>query len=201
MTAASQAAIKRRLEAAALACSQRGSRLTLLRRAVLELILNAEGPVTAYQLLDQLKKKHKGAAPPTIYRALDFLLDNELIHKVESLSAFIPCIDAGNHSLSVQLPNSRSRRFRRRSTGPPRGKVFDPAARSSKSRESARLARPRRPERGPFAPLPWSIFRRSGHRFGAESATRPRNPEHVPMPLDRNMLWYSAPTLWRCAAA
>jgi len=103
MTATNQAAIKRRLEAAALACSQRGSRLTLLRRAVLELILKAEGPVTAYQLLDQLKKKHKGAAPPTIYRALDFLLDNELIHKVESLSAFIPCIDAGNHSLSVQF--------------------------------------------------------------------------------------------------
>jgi Fur family zinc uptake transcriptional regulator len=103
MAVKGRAAIKRRLDAAVLACAQRGSRLTVLRRAVLELILMAEGPVTAYQLLDQLKKKHKGAAPPTIYRALDFLLDNELIHKVESLSAFIPCIDAGNHSLSVQF--------------------------------------------------------------------------------------------------
>ena len=103
MAVQGRAAIKRRLDAAVLACAQRGSRLTILRRAVLELILMAEGPVTAYQLLDQLKKKHKGAAPPTIYRALDFLLDNELIHKVESLSAFIPCIDAGNHSLSVQF--------------------------------------------------------------------------------------------------
>jgi len=103
MAAKSEVAIKKRLEAAALACSQHGTRLTALRRAVLELILMAEGPLTAYQLLDQLKKKHKAAAPPTIYRALDFLLDNELIHKVESLSAFIPCIDAGGHSLSVQF--------------------------------------------------------------------------------------------------
>ena len=103
MAVKGQAAIKARLDAAALACAQHGSRLTTLRRAVLALILKAEGPVTAYQLLDQLKKKHKGAAPPTIYRALDFLMDNELIHKVESLSAFIPCIDAGNHSLSVQF--------------------------------------------------------------------------------------------------
>jgi len=103
MAVKGQAAIRSRLDAAALACSRHGSRLTTLRRAVLELILKAEGPVTAYQLLDQLKKKHKGAAPPTIYRALDFLMDNELIHKVESLSAFIPCIDAGNHSLSVQF--------------------------------------------------------------------------------------------------
>lgn len=98
-----QGAIKKRLDAAALACSRHGARLTQLRRAVLELILLADGPVTAYQLLDKLKQKHKAAAPPTIYRALDFLLDNELIHKVESLSAFIPCIDAGSHSLSVQF--------------------------------------------------------------------------------------------------
>jgi len=60
------------------------------------LILEAEGPLTAYQLLDRLKETRKGAVPPTIYRALDFLLEQRLIHKLERLNAFIPCTENGH---------------------------------------------------------------------------------------------------------
>jgi len=77
-------------------CAGSGAQLTPLRRHVLALILAADGPLTAYQLLDRLKETRKGAAPPTIYRALDFLLDQRLIHKVERLNAFIPCIETGH---------------------------------------------------------------------------------------------------------
>jgi Fur family transcriptional regulator, zinc uptake regulator len=87
-----------RLEAAILACSERGTRLTALRREVLTLILAAEGPITAYQLLDRLKETNRSAVPATIYRALDFLLRNGLIHKIESLSAFVPCTEASGHA-------------------------------------------------------------------------------------------------------
>lgn len=73
-------------------CRARGLRLTPTRRRVLELILAADGPVKAYDLLDQLKRERPGAAPPTIYRALDFLLENHFIHRLETLNAFVSCI-------------------------------------------------------------------------------------------------------------
>ncbi len=72
-------------------CRQRGLRLTPTRRRVLELIVQADGPVKAYELLDQLKSEQPRAAPPTVYRALDFLLDNHFIHRLESLNAFVCC--------------------------------------------------------------------------------------------------------------
>ena len=73
-------------------CDRRGAQLTELRRKVLGLVLESRKPTGAYDLLDQLRALHKGAAPPTVYRALDFLLEQGLIHKVERLSAFIGCV-------------------------------------------------------------------------------------------------------------
>lgn len=84
------------LHEAEAACRRRGANLTPLRRQVLELVLDAPAPVGAYALLDRLKAERPGAAPPTIYRALDFLLEQGLIHKVERLNAFIGCTEAGH---------------------------------------------------------------------------------------------------------
>ncbi|WP_426957762.1 transcriptional repressor [Muricoccus radiodurans] len=78
------------------ACARRGVQLTPLRRRVLELVLEAGQPIGAYALLDRLRDGRPGAAPPTVYRALDFLLEQGLIHKVERLNAFLPCIEAGH---------------------------------------------------------------------------------------------------------
>ncbi|WP_298214742.1 Fur family transcriptional regulator [Acidocella sp.] len=89
--------IAARLRAAAEICAANGAQLTPLRREVLELILRAEAPVTAYRLLDQLKALRKSAVPPTIYRALEFLLENGLVHRIERLNAFVPCAEAGPH--------------------------------------------------------------------------------------------------------
>jgi len=84
--------ITARLAQAEQVCAAHGARLTDLRREVLELILAAGGPLTAYALLDQLQRSRR-AAPPTIYRALDFLMEQGLIHKLERLNAFLACID------------------------------------------------------------------------------------------------------------
>jgi Fur family zinc uptake transcriptional regulator len=73
------------------ASSERGLRLTPLRREVLELVASAGKPVKAYDLLDRLREKHGNAAPPTVYRALDFLLENGFIHKLESINAYVSC--------------------------------------------------------------------------------------------------------------
>ena len=72
-------------------CTSRGLRLTPLRREVLELVAKARKPVKAYDLLESLRDSHAGAAPPTVYRALDFLLENGFIHKLESINAFVFC--------------------------------------------------------------------------------------------------------------
>jgi len=72
-------------------CQTQGLRLTPTRKRVLELVLAADGPVKAYDLLDQLKSEQPKAAPPTVYRALEFLLENHFIHRLESLNAFVSC--------------------------------------------------------------------------------------------------------------
>lgn len=79
------------LDAATLACQARGAQLTPLRRTVLGLVLESPRPVGAYALLDRLKADRAGAAPPTVYRALDFLLEQRLVHRLEKLNAFVAC--------------------------------------------------------------------------------------------------------------
>lgn len=98
-----KADIKARLAAATAACARDGANLTALRRTVFELVLTADGPVGAYKLLDRLKDTRRNAAPPTVYRALEFLMQNGLIHRVERLNAFVPCDDAGRHNHAVQF--------------------------------------------------------------------------------------------------
>ncbi len=72
-------------------CLNRGARLTDLRRQVLELIWRRHEPVGAYDLLEELRTNHRRAAPPTIYRALDFLIEQGLVHRIESLNAYVGC--------------------------------------------------------------------------------------------------------------
>ena len=89
--------LDRLLDAAAAECQARGAQLTELRRQVLRLVLASPAPLGAYALLDQLRAERPGAAPPTVYRALDFLLEQGLIHKVERLNAFIGCTGPTEH--------------------------------------------------------------------------------------------------------
>ena len=62
---------------------------------MLELIWSSHKPVGAYALLDQLRDEDLGSAPPTIYRALDFLIENGLIHRIERMNAFVGCSHPG----------------------------------------------------------------------------------------------------------
>ena len=84
-------------------CDSKGARLTDLRRQVLGLILDAEAPAGAYYLLDSLRATRHGAAPPTVYRALEFLLENGLIHKLESRSAYVGCVSHGDAGHAAQF--------------------------------------------------------------------------------------------------
>lgn len=72
-------------------CDAVGISLTPIRQRVLELIWEDHEPVKAYDILDTLKQSKSSSAPPTVYRALDFLQDEGLVHKIESLNAYIGC--------------------------------------------------------------------------------------------------------------
>ena len=80
------------LEQAAAICQKNGQRLTTLRQTVLKLVWSSHRPVGAYDILAMLSKgQERPVAPPTVYRALDFLLEQELIHRIASLNAYIGC--------------------------------------------------------------------------------------------------------------
>lgn len=83
------------LAAAEALCRERGLRLTPLRRRVLELVWERHEPAGAYDLLAALRGDGRRADPPTVYRALDFLLQNGLVHRIESLNAYVGCGEPG----------------------------------------------------------------------------------------------------------
>ena len=73
-------------------CSSRGTRLTALRERVLELVWQSHKPVGAYEILANLKQEGaKPAQPPTVYRALGFLMDQGLVHRLPSTNSYIGC--------------------------------------------------------------------------------------------------------------
>lgn len=74
-------------------CAARDAKLTEQRRRVLELIWKSHEPVGAYTLLDRLREGGVRAQPPTVYRALEFLVENGLIHRIESLNAYVGCAE------------------------------------------------------------------------------------------------------------
>ena len=78
-------------------CQKNNMRFTKPRQSVLALILKADKPITAYELIDRLKKELDNPKPPTIYRALDFLKENAFIHRIESLNAYVSCIEGHRH--------------------------------------------------------------------------------------------------------
>lgn len=82
-------------------CGQRGQRLTPTRRLVLESLTASHRPLGAYEIIDRLADRGPRPAPITIYRALDFLVENGLVHRIESRNAFIACIN--NHASGTMV--------------------------------------------------------------------------------------------------
>ena len=87
------------LAQAELLCAQRGVRLTPQRLEVLRLMSLQEGAISAYDLLDLLREKEPQAKPPTVYRALDFLVEQGILHRVDALNGYVVCqhLDDAQH--------------------------------------------------------------------------------------------------------
>ena len=84
-------ALRRALGAAEVRCGETQERLTTPRRRVLELLLESDGPLKAYDLIAAFGEQGEPAKPPTVYRALEFLERLGFAHRIESLNAYVPC--------------------------------------------------------------------------------------------------------------
>ncbi len=90
-----QHCIDQALDVAEVQCRRNGARLTPQRRRVLEIIWSSHTPTGAYAILRQLATTGAKPAPMTVYRALDFLQSQGLVHRVAGLNAFAGCSDPG----------------------------------------------------------------------------------------------------------
>ncbi|MBL8563306.1 MAG: transcriptional repressor [Gemmobacter sp.] len=75
--------------------AERGARLTPVRKRVLEILLEAHKALGAYDVLQRLAAEGYGNQPPVAYRALDFLVEQGLAHRIQRLNAFTACMHAG----------------------------------------------------------------------------------------------------------
>ena len=78
-------------------------RLTAPRRRVLELLLKADAPLKAYDLIAAFGTDGGSAKPPTVYRALEFLERLGFAHRIESLNAYVPCRLEGGHAAAFLI--------------------------------------------------------------------------------------------------
>ena len=72
-------------------CRERAQKFTPIRRHVLQALLSSHRPLGAYEVIDELAKSMPRPAPITVYRALDFLMANGLVHRIESRNAYLAC--------------------------------------------------------------------------------------------------------------
>jgi len=84
-------------------CEERKIRLTARREQVLQILLQSHQPMGAYEILAQINQSETAIAPPIVYRALEFLLDEGLIHRIECKNAFISCVHPGHESAAQFL--------------------------------------------------------------------------------------------------
>ena len=86
------------LKKAEFICQDKGLRFTEIRKFILMSIWESHKPTRAYELLSKISDMDYSPKPPTIYRALDFLMENGFVHKINSLNAFIGCSHPMKHN-------------------------------------------------------------------------------------------------------
>ena len=98
------ACVEDALRAAAEICERRGTRLTDLRRRILEVVWNTHSPIGAYDIVRALGGQGRAIVPATVYRVLAFLEKQTFIHRLESLNAYVGCSRPGApHSAQFQI--------------------------------------------------------------------------------------------------
>lgn len=87
--------IESALELTEKVCKKNNLNFTSQRKSVFKLIWDSHVPIKAYDILSQFQKEDPDAKPITIYRSLDFLIENGIIHKIESQNSYMGCTHPG----------------------------------------------------------------------------------------------------------
>jgi Fur family zinc uptake transcriptional regulator len=96
--------VEKNIQEAEQYCKVNGLNFTPVRRKVLEILLNKNTAIGAYEILDLLREAGFKNQPPVAYRALDFLVQNGFAHKIEQLNSFIGCTHPGkDHSPAFMI--------------------------------------------------------------------------------------------------
>jgi Fur family zinc uptake transcriptional regulator len=96
--------VEKNIQKAEQYCKENGLNFTPVRRKVLEILLNKNTAIGAYEILDLLREAGFKNQPPVAYRALDFLVQNGFAHKIEQLNSFIGCTHPGkDHSPAFMI--------------------------------------------------------------------------------------------------
>ena len=98
-------------------CAQRAQKFTPIRRHVLQALLSSHRPLGAYEVIDELAKSMPRPAPITVYRALDFLIENGLVHRIESRNAYLACAHDHDAAAMVAFLICERLRLGRRNSG------------------------------------------------------------------------------------
>lgn len=102
--------VLRAVAAAERVCAAKRINLTPLRKRILEIVWRQHEPIGAYEILADLAKDRDKAAPPTVYRALEFLQEAGLVHRLDTLNAFLGCNRPEHEHAAQFLVCSRCRR-------------------------------------------------------------------------------------------
>lgn len=87
-----EAAIDKTIERALSICHQQGAKLTEKRKRVLAVVLSAPGPLSAYEIADLYRENYEQSlSVMSVYRMLNFLKENELVHRLETTNQYLPC--------------------------------------------------------------------------------------------------------------
>lgn len=80
------------MASAASRCKEAGGRLTIKREEILKVLLASKVPLSAYEVLDLYTQNKQASMPPmSVYRILEFLEQQQLIHRLGSQNKFIAC--------------------------------------------------------------------------------------------------------------
>ncbi len=82
-------------------CNKNNIKITALREQLIEILAKADHPCTAYQILSELKNVKKNAEPMTVYRVLDFLVKNNIVHKLEASRKYALCCHPSEKSCQI----------------------------------------------------------------------------------------------------
>lgn len=102
--------IRRAVAAAEEVCSRKEVSLTPLRKRVLEIVWRGHEPIGAYQIMAEIAKDREKVGPPTVYRALEFLQEAGLVHRLDALNAFVGCDHPNVHHAAQFLICSKCHR-------------------------------------------------------------------------------------------